>query len=308
MKLFFEQEQKIPKLTTIECLNMLEEERHHTDFLDLLKDEIYQFILGKIKQMMAVNSYSHSVIFNSNTRYFNQLIIKIDLNQKPDFSNPKQNGGQYYSEEKMIDGKLYLPKLDLKVGIGLNGEIADKWLRIIVDHEINHLYDDWQWQSTGHEPLTNETQWNHGDGLFIQQNLGNKADPLIMSIAWSVYASLWTESNSYVNQAFKEFEHVKMKPANVHKKIKSTTSYRNFSKQLIDMKWYVSQEKEEDLKQKVLYLFKKYGKLSVPKPKNESNYKDRLIKWSEGIYNKFMKRYCGIASLYLDRNFNKFIK
>ena len=305
MRLFFEQSYKIPKLTTIECLNILEEERHHTDFLDDLKENICTFINSHIKEMISNNRFNFSEIYEKPNQYFDRLIVDIKLNKRSDYYSKKHSGGQYYNTFGIQNGKLHLPELDIETAIGLNGEYNDMWVRLIVDHEINHLYDDWQWQSTGHEPLTDNSEWNHGDGRFIQENLGNKSNPLIMSLAWCVYASLWTESNSYVNQAFKEFEYVKMKPTNVHKKIKSTTSYRNYSKQMIDLKWYVSKEDEDLLKEKILALFKTYGKISLPKPSNNDNYKDKLIKWSETIYNKFMKRYCGIASLYLDRNFNK---
>ena len=308
MKLFFEQYDKIPKLTTIECLNMLEEERHHTDFLDLFKKDVSDFIMKMIDNMIRNKEYDLTKTFTKDNQYCDQLIINVKLNLRYDWSNRRHTNGAFYGGRKIMNGKLPSPEFDIEVGISENNEVPEMWVNLIVDHEMNHLYDEWQWQSTGHEPITGNIEWNHGDGKFIQDNLGNRENKLIQSLAWTVYASLWTESNSYINQAFKEFEYIKLKPRNVHQKIKSTVSYRNYSKQMIDLKWWVGNSTEEEIRITINELFRIYGKVSIPKPRPNEDYKNRLMKWSEGIYNRFMKRYCGIVSLYLDRNFNKYDK
>lgn len=308
MKIFFDSRKDVPKLTTMECLEMLGEERHHTDFLEPFKRDVFDFVMETIKFMVVNKQYTFRRMFTKENQYCTQLLVSITLNRRTDYSNRRHTNGAFYNDSNIVNGKLMAPEFDIEVGIGENDEVSTQWLNLIVDHEMNHLYDDWQWQTTGHERLTDNAEWNHGDGDFIQKNLGNKENKLVQALAWCVYASLWTESNSYVNQAFKEFEYVKMKPRNVHEKIKATTSYRNYSKQMIDLKWWLGKCSEEEVRSTVNGLFKTYGKISIPKPKQGEDYRERLTKWSESIYNKFMKRYCGIASLYLERNFNKFLK
>ena len=306
MKIFFEQNKNIPKLTLSECYNMLGEERHHTDFLDGIKASVTNFAIETVKSMFENGKDTYSAIFKEENRYFDELLMYITLNRRKDYSNKKYTHGQFYNEDRIENGKLHLPELGIVIGIGENGEIPTQWIELLVDHEINHLYDEWQWQSTGHEPLTNNKEWNFGDGKFIQENLGNNDNKFVQSLAWCVYASLWTESNAYLNQAFKEFETIKLKPSNIHQKLKTTTSYRNYSKQMIDLKWWLGKYSEDEVKEILSELFKEYKKLSIPKPKTGEDYRERLIKWSEWIYNRFIKRYCGIASLFIERNGKNF--
>lgn len=300
MKIFFDTNSGVPKLTTMECRNMLEEERHHTDFLDGIKEKITSFCLDKITFMVTQNQYHYSFVFKEENEYFDNLLITIDLSKKPDYYNRKYTDGSFYNQGALLNNKLHYPQLDMEIAIGMNNEVDKRWVSLIIDHEINHLYDDWQWQITGHQPLTNNAEWNHGDGLFIQENLQNLNNPLVEAIAWCVYASLWTETNAYTNQAYREFEYIGLNTSNVHKKLKTTVSYANYSGQAANLKKVLQSLTDEEVKKEVLGLFKKYGRISVPKPK-DGIYKEKLLKWSESIFAKFMKRYCGIASLYLER-------
>lgn len=299
----------VPYLTDIECWDMLNEERHHTDFLDGLKDDIYQFVKANIDEMISHDRYHDRVLYFKQNNYFNHLIVNIALNRTPDYHQPKKTNALYYNEDKISKGeKLGVVEMDVDMAIGLKNEYNEQRLKEVIGHEINHMYDDWQWQSTGHEPLTNNEKWNLGDGKFISDHMEDISNPLLMCLALSLYTSLWTENNAYVNQAFDEFDKVKLRPHNIHQKLKSTTSYRNYAKQMIDLKWYLEKETDENLLNLYNTLKTNYKSLSIPSPKNNTSYKERLIKWAENIYRNFMKRYCGIASLYLDRRANGMVR
>lgn len=300
MKVCFEKETGIPKLTTIECQNMLSETRHHTDFLDNLKKDIANFCCKTIKMLTTYKVYKYSTVYDVENQYFEKLLISFEIIQCKDFSNKKNNKGAFYTEGDFVNGKLFQPELDLLISVGKNGEFSEVWLETIIDHEINHMYDNWQWQSTGHQPLINNAEWNHGDGRFINENMG-RGDRLLKSIAWCIYLALWTETNAYVNQAYKEFGRIGLTDTNIHKKLKTTVSYQNYSKSINTLNKELGKISEEELQKRILKVFADYGRISIPKPKKDSDYKDILKKWGDSIYNKFLKRYCGIASLYLER-------
>lgn len=305
MKVFFENNKEIPKLTLVECMVMLGEERHHADFLDGLKEKLYRFIIHTVDNMISRKMEKYTTFFIDENEYFDQMLISITLEEKNDYLNNKYTGGAFYNENPLENGKLHVPQFDMCIAVSHKGECVKSTIELIVDHEINHMYDDWQWQTTGHEPLTNNVEWNRGDGRFISVWLGQKENMLLRALAFCDYLSLWSETNAYVNQAFKEFEKIGLRRENMNKKLKTTISYRNYSKQYIDLKYFVNDVEDEELREMVSELHKTYGRLSIPKPSNGVDYKDKLIKWSDGIFRKFIKRYCGIASLYLDRSDKK---
>lgn len=238
-------------------------------------------------------------VFERENDFFQKINIELLLIQDNNYHNPRYCGGEYYNETRIADGKIEECKLSVQIKISKEGCFSNEILFSIIDHELNHMYDDWQWQSTGHEPLSLTQYLNRSEKFindFIQSN-----DGILKTIAWCLYLSKWTEENSHVNQAYSEFSKIGLTRRNCAWKIKSTTSYRNYNKIKIDMEHYVGQNSENKLQLIAAWIKANYGDIGIPKKGNDNKYGERLLKWAENIFKRFIKRYCSIASLYLER-------
>lgn len=286
-------------LNNNECASLLNETQHRTDFLTPLKNDITVFIEKRIHSGVIGGNNHIDMAYSNDNDYFDVMYIRVYLVTSEQYKTITGNGGEFYNEEKLENGKIKECYLDIQIKISPEGQIYRPILEQIVDHEINHMYDDWEWIVLGHEPLSLTKKINIS-AKFIEDNI-NSNDGLLKAIAWCLYLSKWTEENAHVNQAYSEFQKVKLTRRNVHWKLKSTNAYRNYNKAKIDMEYYVGNTSENTLKNTYNSITSQYGNIGLPVPTKENKYGEKLLMWAENIFNHFLKRYCSEASLYLDR-------
>lgn len=288
---------KFDYCTDDECAILLNESRHHMDFLDKLKDSILVKIKESVNVMLNEQKFDSTFVFDEENDFFERMFIHIILVKVDNINNARNYGGNYYNEKELAKGKLFEVDFEIIIGVNDSGQYNENYIKTIIDHEITHLYDDFEWQATGHKPLIDKSEGNKDN--FISDNI-NSNDSMLKSLAWCLYLNNWVEENAFINQAYTELFNVGMTRRNVHAKIKSTVAYRNYNKAKIDMDYYIGNNSEQYLKSIYNNILSKYGKIGIPSPAQENNYRDKLRMWSDNIFRHFIKRYCSIVSEYLD--------
>jgi len=288
---------KFDYCTDDECAILLNESRHRMDFLDKLKDNIFIKIKESVDVMLNEQKFGSTFVFDEENDFFGRMFIHIILVKVDNINNARNYGGNYYNEKELTKGKLFEVDFEITIGVNDGGQYNENYIKTIIDHEITHLYDDFEWQATGHKPLIDKSEGNKDN--FIRDNI-NSNDGMLKSLAWCLYLDNWVEENAFINQAYTEFSNVGMTRRNVHTKIKSTVAYRNYNKAKIDMGYYIGNNSEQYLKSIYNNILSKYGKIGIPSPAQENNYRNKLRMWSDNIFRHFIKRYCSIVSEYLD--------
>lgn len=295
---------ELKKLTINECRKLLGEKMHRTDFLDGLKKDVFGFIVAKTKEMIGENAITSVFVYNKPNCYFHKLTIHITLKTHDGHGGLLTgNHANYINESGLRDGKLENPCLDVMMEMSTDGSIMEWFAESSVSHEINHLYDDWVWQNCGHEPI--ELNGTVNDRNNLAQGLMKLDSDLANDIGYCFYLSIWTEENSFINQTDIELSALGCNRHNVQEMIKKTTAYHNYNKTYTDLQADLDKCAVGELAvlNNLMWHSRKQCKSPCMDPGcfSVDEFKERLVKWCEGIRRHFMKRYCGAVQFYLDR-------
>lgn len=286
------------EVTDNECRKLLHEKQHRMDFLNPLKQEIFDFVWERLKRMVNSEMFDNEFLFSNDNQYFELLKIQIKINKN--IANPSDTDGGYFNNRELVDGKIPMPIIKIFTGYHIK---SDEIMNTI-DHEVTHLYDDWIWQKSGHEPLLKtkdrlnnvnflNTVWDGGDDEF-------EIDEFIKSIAYCIYLADKSEQHAFLNQTVTELNSLGANRANIHTKMKETSSYQMYTKTLSILKDVLSKHSDNYVNQTYSYLVNQFGEITIPKPKQTESYKQTLISWIENICRMFLKRYYSIVQYYID--------
>lgn len=286
------------EVTDNECRKLLHEKQHRMDFLNPLKQEIFDFVWERLKRMVNSEMFENEFLFSNDNQYFELLKIQIKINKS--IPNPSDTDGGYFNNRELVDGKIPMPIIKIFTGYHIK---SDEIMNTI-DHEVTHLYDDWIWQKSGHEPLLKtkdrlnnvnflNTVWDGGDDEF-------EIDEFIKSIAYCIYLADKSEQHAFLNQTVTELNSLGANRANIHTKMKETSSYQMYTKTLSILKDVLSKHSDNYVNQTYSYLVNQFGEITIPKPKQTESYKQTLISWIENICRMFLKRYYSIVQYYID--------
>jgi hypothetical protein len=286
------------EVTDNECRKLLHEKQHRMDFLNPLKQEIFDFVWERLKRMVNSEMFENEFLFSNDNQYFELLKIQIKINKS--ITNPSDTDGGYFNNRELVDGKIPMPIIKIFTGYHIK---SDEIMNTI-DHEVTHLYDDWIWQKSGHEPLLKtkdrlnnvnflNTVWDGGDDEF-------EIDEFIKSIAYCIYLADKSEQHAFLNQTVTELNSLGANMANIHTKMKETSSYQMYTKTLSILKDVLSKHSDNYVNQTYSYLVNQFGEITIPKPKQTESYKQTLISWIENICRMFLKRYYSIVQYYID--------
>jgi hypothetical protein len=286
------------EVTDNECRKLLHEKQHRMDFLNPLKQEIFDFVWERLKRMVNSEMFENEFLFSNDNQYFELLKIQIKINKS--ITNPSDTDGGYFNNRELVDGKIPMPIIKIFTGYHIK---SDEIMNTI-DHEVTHLYDDWIWQKSGHEPLLKtkdrlnnvnflNTVWDGGDDEF-------EIDEFIKSIAYCIYLADKSEQHAFLNQTVTELNSLGANRANIHTKMKETSSYQMYTKTLSILKDVLSKHSDNYVNQTYSYLVNQFGEITIPKPKQTESYKQTLISWIENICRMFLKRYYSIVQYYID--------
>lgn len=287
------------RLTNNECRKLLNETLHRMDFLRELQDDVFNFVNERILTINHDNEVD--IIYNRDNDYFIKLDIHISVTINEKYM-ANRNPAVYYNESGLRGGKIESPKLYVNVIKNQKGNFNSFGLQTSIYHEVTHLYDDWQWIKNGHNPLCVDTNKINITGLINE--LISNGNGISQQVGWCLYLSRYYENNAFINQTESELSKLGCTRKNVSKKIKSTIAYRNYNKLKIDMKYYIANSSDDDFKRlNKMVIDSGLGKI-VPRlvDYNVADYKNKLLKWSEDIFRRFIKRYCGVVQHYLDVN------
>jgi hypothetical protein len=248
--------------------------------------------------MVNSEMFENEFLFSNDNQYFELLKIQIKINKS--ITNPSDTDGGYFNNRELVDGKIPMPIIKIFTGYHIK---SDEIMNTI-DHEVTHLYDDWIWQKSGHEPLLKtkdrlnnvnflNTVWDGGDDEF-------EIDEFIKSIAYCIYLADKSEQHAFLNQTVTELNSLGANRANIHTKMKETSSYQMYTKTLSILKDVLSKHSDNYVNQTYSYLVNQFGEITIPKPKQTESYKQTLISWIENICRMFLKRYYSIVQYYID--------
>lgn len=284
--------------TDNECRKLLHEKQHRMDFLNPLKQEIFEFVWGRLKRMVSSEIYENEFLFSNDNQYFDILKIQVKINKNIITQN--DTDGAYFNNRELVDGKIPMPIIKIYTGYYIN---PDEIMGTI-DHEITHLYDDWIWQKSGHEPLLKTrdrlNNVNFIDIVMDGDDEEYEVDDFVKSIAYCIYLADKSEQNAFINQTVTELNSLGANRSNIHDKMKETNAYQMYTKTLSTLKNVLSNHGDYYVSQMYTHLVNQFGEIALPKPKKTESYKQTLISWVENICRMFLKRYYSIVQYYID--------
>ena len=284
--------------------SIIDEALHYPDFLDKLKFEFFNEILSKTSEMIKAKTTDYDFIYRPHYQMVENAVITIELNFGKDINNERFYSGFSNSNEKLTEGgETETVFLSFVFPVSKEGKINESKIRIIVSHEVGHLYDDWNDMTRG------------GNGLFVSKKASSVANfmkhnnknsnILLRSISWLCYFSLYTENNSFVMQLMDELESYNANQDNIIDSFKKTIAYKNLKE--TEKEFFGELEKVTDFELFNInrYIIINHPYVNVPKMNlnqfESVKYIQMLKKWGERIIHNTSKRYYGIIQLYMDR-------
>ena len=176
-------------------------------------------------------------------------------------------------------------------------------LKVILSHEITHLYDDWS------ELMRNDSGINYFNKNIDTTNFINSSfqinDELYKSLSIMAYMSLKVERQAFVSQTVQELESLGCTLTNYKQKIKETTLYNNISNGYNNLLKEINNSSDYILYNCNLYILNTYPKANLPKMNigdfDTKKYREKLLKWSDFVYHDTMKMYGSIVQYYLNQ-------
>lgn len=189
---------KYPLLTEQELrLFLLNESMHYPDFLDSITEGLYKEVYNIVKFVIKSKLSNYEELVPYNCDYFDSVDFKINVINKPEI----KSYGYFSNENVLKDGKLNNPSIQFVLNRYDCNAMYDS-IPIILSHEVNHLYDEWQRLICGKLSL------NQREDLIISSDLvekfGKSGDKILSSISWLLYMSSYTEKNSFLYQCVEE--------------------------------------------------------------------------------------------------------
>lgn len=292
---------QLTEMTDNECAKLLNETMHRMDFLVPLYNEVYRFAYNSILKMLQAHINQHTFLTSFENQYFDMLKLKINISQIWG-QDDSENGGMYENYDELVNGKIPLPIITINITPNIGGTIDKDTLRSTVEHELTHLYDDWIWQKSGHEPLL-KTKKRSSNKEYIDNVLDNVEgyeSDVYKCFAYCVYISDYAEENAFLNQSIAELKKLGANRGNVHDVMKKTTAYQTYRLTYEQTKEVLENCSEEEVDSAYQALVQKYGQISLPKKKNGVSYKQTFLMWVENILKGFIKRYSSIVQYYID--------
>lgn len=289
-------------LTVDECKTMLSEKLHRNTETNQLKERLSEYVCAQIDAMFRYGRTSGVFDFSLENPWFQTLKVKISVGHGKNLDPRRMCSAQYYNGSGFDrESRLENPEMSVTVQVSSDGWYPKQWLEACISHEVTHLYDDWKWMNLGHESLCVSPKHTGEAELMAAGDMYGIG--LLKTIGFGCYLSSESEENAFIGQVCEELKMLGAKRRNVSKKLKSTSSYRNYKKFGIDMKHYINKCDESTAKTVNELISNWFDKSGVPYIRNGfdfSVFSEKMLKWAENIRMHFMKRYCGAVQYYLD--------
>jgi hypothetical protein len=176
-------------------------------------------------------------------------------------------------------------------------------LKVVLSHEITHLYDDWS------ELIRNGSGINYFNKNIDTTNFINSSfqmnDELYKSLSIMAYMSLKVERQEFLSQTVQELESIGCTLTNYKQKIKETTLYNNISKSYNNLLKEINNSSDYILYNCNLYILNTHPKANLPKMNIDDfdvkEYRKKLLNWGDFAYHNTMKMYGSIVQYYLNQ-------
>lgn len=281
----------------------LTEKMHYPEFLDKLKGDVSVSVFTHIQDMIKRGQIVDSLTVKCDCEYTDNLTINITILYGEDPMDEKAHVANYINtNDKLIDGKLINPKINLTVPAEEN-KVNYSLLRYVLSHELTHLYDDWMSIKNGNGNICANLV-NMDTTSLVNRELKINDSP-IKGIAYLAYVSLKTERQAFLSQTIQELEHLKCGTSNYREKSKETQLYKSIQKAYNEAMDFLTTSDDNALTTLSKYISTFYPKTNIPKIQEKNadidGYRKKLITWAERTNHSTLKRYGSVIQYYIDQ-------
>ena len=286
----------------------LNEERHYPEFLDKLKFDTSIGIYRHLRDMVDSGTTHDVFRLDLKCEYADSILVDAKTSPGNDLHDIKSYSAKYFNNNPVLkNGKIDNPVLTILCPV-VNGLIDLMTIMYVVSHEITHLYDDWMSIKNGKGCLcANETIVKTSEFLEYASTNGNI---LLKDMAFLSYMSLKTEKQAFLSQTVQELEALGCTMWNYKDIMKKTSLYRNTDISYKNIVKYVRVLTPLQLETINELIVTQYQSANLPKMKLTSfdpdNYRNKLLKWSNGVHKDIMRRYGSVLAYYVDKLKNEF--
>ena len=282
----------------------LAETCHHPHFLDEINAKLSDEIIRHAEETAGAGSSSCMFVFNCKNEIFQDLNVNlaIEIINGEEIDNLKSYQSNIYSG--VFDGeKIRNAILNMWIPFTTESYTNKDCIHSVVSHEMMHLFDDYTSQKNGMPPVSMAIETL--DNNVLMKNPLVRGNKLAREIVVFLYISSTFEKKAYLAQTLNELYRVGCTWDNYREKMKNTVQYRNFRITRDNINNEISKSSHEKLVEAIRLINMLAHNTNLPNPNtnSEGQLKQKISKWIEGEYRKFMRKYGG-AVLYFLENFS----
>ncbi len=282
---------------------ILSESKHFPLFLKPLMLDVAEFAKKCISFNIENNITEKDFYFYPrNCEYTDAIILKIKVFESDNINLNEFESFYHSAHINPIKEKFDYSTISIMVPFNTKEKFISPFVDVCIFHEVEHLYDDWMRQINGGYSSTNDNVEHSVLEFYSTVENEYKDNKFLLIIANIAYLSIKDEEKAFLTQAYVELQNLKCDRFNYKDKIKETTSYKHYNNIVKNHIPIIKSCGDEDLNC-LNNILKKYEHINIPKNnKNNSLYRNDLIKWAEYTSHTFIKKFGGILTQYLEDN------
>lgn len=279
----------------------LGEESHHPHYLDEFNRRLSDKIISTIRGMVKSNTSYKTIIFDGDNFLYRALEVNISIYaDNQDINDPKNYPSTFFSGRLDKDGKLEKATINIWVPFTTEGHINEECIRSVVFHETMHLDDDRTNQINGLSPISLHPTTQKNYDLMADKDI--QRNRIAKDLAALIYCTSRFERKAYLAQVLNELSRVGCNWQNFRTAMTNTVPYRNMRLTADSIIEALDSAEDGDVEKAVALIREKTTNSNLPDPKKISgrDLKEKLARWTESEYRKFLKKYAGATMHFLD--------
>lgn len=299
---------KISPATDREIDNfLLSEERHFPDFLDSLVRELSKCVFDAYSLWLYLGGKENQPFQREyqlkNNTYCDSVVIAFQAKCGQDIRNDALYRGEYLSDgfDKRTN-KLKKVSLSFVVPATEEKSISRERVTYIVAHETEHLFDDWLEQKDGRLSITDSPRSLSNGNLY--RNLQKSSKELERAIGYAGYLAFFSEEKAFATETYYELTANECTDLNYKDTLKKCQGYQYYKTLERNIIPAIKQASEEDLERlNEIVMRREFIFSAIPTASSfqtMDEYREKLILWAKRLSKRFLKRFFGIVSLFVD--------
>lgn len=277
----------------------LNEKRHIPHEIKPIQEDVYTYIMNIFNTIYKSDKNENTVVYKNKNKFFDELTINFYRITDDDYY-ASYTGGYLNNNDKLENVSI-----NIFYNKSVNLHILSASLLIPIYHEVEHLYDDWVRQVNGGYAYLDDNSTDYNNIMWGISKKYLPDNKLIDTICKVSYLSLKIEEKAFLDSVYNELKILSANSYNYREKIEDCESYVKYKKIKNVFIPIIKSSNNIDiiLLNSVLNNLKRNGnKHNIPcivGNESDGQYKERLIKWCEYVFNRFMKRVGGVIIQYL---------